>query len=139
MAKSHVLSETGDVAFTADADLTTKQYHFVEAASTAGNVKIATGASNPTPLGVLQNSPSAGNEARVRLFGPSKVVAENGTCNLTFGKFGFSASDGQFETVTVSSSPFNARYIGANHTAAGSIFGEVFLYGGLAASGLTQS
>jgi hypothetical protein len=135
MAKYHDLN-ISDTSFLADADLTAKQYYFVMAASTDGYVKLATGASNPTPLGILQNSPSAGQEARVRLLGPSKVIGENGTCNLKFGKIGYVASDGQFEIAASLSGPFNARWIGNSYTTAGSIVGEAFFYGGLATCSL---
>lgn len=83
-----------DAPFLADVDLTSYQYFFVIPASTAGYVKLATGASNPTPLGVLQNSPSQGQEARVRVIGFTKVkaVAPSG-CGLAYGRF-ISASIG---------------------------------------------
>ena len=138
MAKYH---DTGiaDVSFTADADLTAKQYYFVTVASTAGNVKVADGASNGTPLGVLQNSPSAGEAARVRVLGFTKLVVENGTCTLAFGRFGFCASDGQGEMVTVATSPINFRYLGANLTAAGCSIGEALLLTGFGACGLAAS
>lgn len=119
----------GDATFTADADLTSKQYHFVTVASTAGNVKAATGASNPTPLGVLQNSPSAGEAARVRLVGPTKLVGENNsTCNVTWGRYVFSASDGQAESVLVATSPVNALWLDSNITT-GSAIGQAYLFG----------
>src|SRR3990172_3149123 len=75
MATYKAVSIDGDVSFQADVDLTLVQYYFFAAASTAGNVKVATGASNPVPIGVLQNAPSAGQEAQVRVFGMSKVFA----------------------------------------------------------------
>lgn len=126
-------SGIADIAFTADVDLTLKQYYFVTAASTSGYVKVANGASNPTVLGVLQNSPSAGGAAQVRVYGFSKIVAENGTCNLQFGTFATSGSDGQLEIVTLSGCPAVGRYTGANYTTAGSIYGEVLLFGGFSA------
>ena len=128
MAKYHDIG-LADIGYTADADLTAKQYHFVTVASTAGNVKTATGASNPTVLGVLQNSPSAGQEARVRVLGYTKIVGENGACNLTYGSFLTSGSDGQAETMTPSGCPAVARWMSATYTTAGSIFGEALLFG----------
>ena len=132
MAKWHDVG-TVDIGFTADVDLTAKQYLFVTPASTQGNVKVSTGASNPTPIGILQNSPSAGQEARVRVLGFSKVVGENGTCNLTVGSFGFAASDGQFETLVAAGCPAMARWMGPTYATAGSIVGEVLLFGGFSA------
>ena len=128
MAKYHDMG-IADISFLADADLTSKQYHFVTVASTGGYVKTATGASNPTVLGVLQNSPSAGQEARVRIVGFSKIVGENGACNLTVGTFVTCASDGQAETMTPSGCPAIGRWMGPTYATAGSIFGEVLLFG----------
>ena len=64
-----------DETFIADANLSTCQYRFVTVASTAGYVTGANGASNPTPIGVLQNAPALGEIARVRVFGTTCVVA----------------------------------------------------------------
>ena len=128
MAKYHDMG-IADVGFTADTDLTARQYHFVTPASTQGNVKLSTGASNPTVLGVLQNSPSAGQEARVRIVGFSKMVGENGACNLTVGTFVTSGSDGQAESMTPSGCPAVARWMGPTYATAGSIVGEVLLFG----------
>jgi hypothetical protein len=91
-----------DMSFTADVDLTTLQYRFVTVASTAGNVASNTGASNPAPLGVLQNSPSLGQEAKVRTLGPTKIVGKtNSSSPLTYGRF-ISASGGGQATATAS-------------------------------------
>ena len=128
MAKYHD-SGIADVAFTADADLTARQYHFVTPASTHGNVKLSTGASTPTVLGVLQNSPSAGQEARVRVLGFTKLVGENGACNLTVGTFITSGSDGQGESLQLSGCPAVARWMGPTYATAGSIVGEALLFG----------
>lgn len=65
--------------FKADVDLDNYQYWLVTTASTADNIKLATGASNPIPLGVLQNDPAAGDSAAVRVLGTSKVWANGGT------------------------------------------------------------
>ncbi len=91
MATYHDINLT-DAPFLADTDLTAKQYFLVSAASTVGYVGLATGASNPAVLGILQNSPSAGQEARVRLFGPSKVIASPGACQLATGRYVTTAS-----------------------------------------------
>lgn len=63
----------------ADTDLDSYQYWLVTTASTAGNVKLATGASGPVPLGVLQNDPKSGEEAAVRVLGTTRVWANAGT------------------------------------------------------------
>lgn len=126
MATYHNINLT-DAPFLADADLTTKQYYFVTAASTAGYVKLATGASNPTPLGILQNSPSAGQEARVRLLGPSKVYAAVGSCNLNVGNMIVAASTGEAVSVT-GYGTVNARWLGPA-TTSGTVYGEVIIFG----------
>ncbi len=77
-----------DFSLTADVDLTAGQYQFVTVASTAGRVKLGTGASNPYPLGVLQNSPSAGEAARIRWIGVTKLLAgANSSSPITYGRF----------------------------------------------------
>ena len=60
--------------FTAAADLSAKQYHFVVLAS-ATTVNVATAITN-APIGILQNDPEAGEQAVVRISGVSKVVAD---------------------------------------------------------------
>ncbi len=84
MAKYHVLSEEGDVSFIADQDLTAKQYTWVGPASTYNNVASVSGAS-PAPFGILQNSPSLGQEARVRVFGFSKAWTNATACVAQWG------------------------------------------------------
>src|SRR3990167_8376696 len=67
-----------DATFKADVDISGSQWYVVMPASVAGGVQRATGASNPGPLGILQNSPSLGQEATVRMMGFSKaIVAAN--------------------------------------------------------------
>ena len=127
MATYHEINLT-DAPFIADADLTAKQYYWVYPASTAGNVGVATGASNPTPLGILQNSPSAGQEARVRLIGPSKAYAYvNGTCILTVGNMVVAGSVGDTTSVTAYGT-VNGRWLGPRATS-GVVYGEVFIFG----------
>ena len=60
--------------FTAAADLSAKQYHFVVLAS-ATTVNVATAITN-APIGILQNDPESGEQAVVRISGVSKVVAD---------------------------------------------------------------
>lgn len=91
-----------DWTFIADADLSDRIYRFVAAASTAGRVKLATGASNPLPLGVLQNNPKAGEPAAVRLGGVTLVEA-NAATSISFGDHLTANSVGQ--AVKASGSP----------------------------------
>ena len=64
-----------DESFTASTDLSAKQYFWVKCGSVAGEVSLATGASGPMALGILQNNPKQGDAAVVRLLGVSKTAA----------------------------------------------------------------
>ena len=117
-----------DVPFLADIDLTAKQYYFVMVASTLGNITTATGASNPAPIGVLQNAPSLGQEARVRVLGFTKLVGEATTCNLTYGKFFYSSSDGQAQPIiTAAGSPICGTWLDATLSSGSAIGQALFL------------
>jgi len=117
--------------FTADADLTAKQWMLVSPASTAGNVKATASACNPTPLGILVNDPSAGQAAEVVILGPTKAKCRVTTCDLKNGRFLKAASDGFLEALedTVTNFAF-ARYFDVSKTTTdASCIGEVFIYG----------
>lgn len=60
--------------FTAGADLSSKQFHFVEVDPATGNVTAVDGATD-RPIGVLQNAPTSGQAADVLIAGGTKVVA----------------------------------------------------------------
>ncbi len=83
-----------DEIFTAAVSLASSQYFFVTAGSITGEVVIATGASNPAPLGVLQNTPAAAGKAIVRVFGRTSIAASPNACDLRFGRFVTAASNG---------------------------------------------
>lgn len=85
----------------ADVDMDDYQYRFVTAASTAGYFKLATGASNPAPLGVLQNDPDQGEPGLIRAVGVTKVVA-NAVSAIAFGDFLTSNASGQAIPVNAS-------------------------------------
>jgi len=95
-----------DLPFRADVDMDNYQYHFVVAASTAGYVKPAS-ASRAQVLGVLQNDPSAGDAATVRVFGVSKVVAEAASA-ITYGQVLTSSSRAMAQTMVPSASMYSA-------------------------------
>lgn len=120
-----------DIPFIADTDLTQQQYRWVTAASTAGYVKLATGASNPAPIGILQNSPSAGQEARVRVVGFSKTYAVNGSGSaLGYGRFVTVNSSGESTaTATESGSPIVARWLDTVAPVSSSRVGQVYVFG----------
>lgn len=60
--------------FVAGADLSEKQFHFVEVDNGTGKVTAVDGATD-RPVGVLQNTPKDGEAADVLIAGGSKVVA----------------------------------------------------------------
>lgn len=64
---------TQDVSLVAGADLSAKQYRFVKLSS--GQV-VACSATTDRPIGVLQNDPTSGQAAIVRLSGWTKVEAD---------------------------------------------------------------
>ena len=70
------------------------QYRFVSPGSIVGEVVLATGASLPGALGVMQNTPAAGGPARVRVFGISTITACLGACNLINGTYITAGSNG---------------------------------------------
>jgi len=128
MATYKAVSIDGDVSFQADVDLTLAQYYFVAAASTAGNVKVATGASNPVPIGVLQNAPSAGQEAQVRVIGMSKVFAvTDGTCALAWSRFLTVNASGQAAGVAANQEVTLGRWLDTSAPLSASRFGNAFI------------
>ena len=127
MATYRSMSNDHDVPFLADEDLTAKQYTLLRPASTAGYAACANSACSFGVLGVLQNSPSAGQEATVRLMGTTKVYGEaNGTCGLAYGGFVFAASTGRVEGYA-SGCPIIGRWLSAAVTS-GDVVGEIFLF-----------
>ena len=139
MARSHPI--VSPQSFVADVDLsaTCALYRFVTVASTYDSVKLATGASNPLPWGVLQNSPSQNSGAEVVLFGPTVLTGRASTCTLNIGKQFFCASDGVAEAMVLSiGCPINGTWLGPAITS-GSGYGEAFIYGPLSACGVSSS
>jgi len=136
--KANLLSGAAiDEIFTADVSLTAKQYYFVSPASTVGNVKAATGASNPAPIGVLQNAPDAAGKARVRVFGLTRLTACAGTCNMIYGKFIRSSSVGAAEVGAsggdniVAAGRWWAASVATNASALGDCFINLLGFGGV--------
>lgn len=78
---------------TASADLSAKQYYFVKM-SGAFTVTVCA-ATTDIPIGVLQNDPVSGEEARVCVFGLTKV---NSDAALAVGDLIGTAADGQAAT-----------------------------------------
>ena len=84
--------------FTASADLSAKQYHFVK--MSGNNTVTVCAAITDVPIGVLQNNPTSGQAAEVCLFGISKVVADG---NLAAGNVIGTSLDGQADAITAGS------------------------------------
>ena len=91
------------VTFRADVALNAKQYYCVAAASTVNYVKVATGGSNPVPIGIVQDdtATSIGMPVEVKCWGFSKAVVAacdclgGNTCAVGFGDFLHAGSDGK--------------------------------------------
>mgnify|MGYP001574360050 CR=1 FL=1 len=123
-----------DAPFKAGVDLTGKQYYWVAPGSIAGEVIVAVGPSgNPWPIGILQNAPSSGQEAQVRVLGFSKAVVEANACSLRWGAWLNCASDGQTEphategTLAHNGSPTVARYMDTGTISSGCAIAQVYI------------
>jgi len=80
--------------FTASADLSAKQYHFVKM---SGNDTVTVCAAiTDVPVGVLQNNPASGGAAEVALLGVTKVVADG---TLAAGNLIGTSADGQADAI----------------------------------------
>ena len=68
--------------FKADTDLSSYQYYAVMAASVDGYVKLCTGGSDPTPMGVLQDNvgDTVGDAIEVGMLGP--MLAQVAACDI---------------------------------------------------------
>ena len=86
------------VSLEAAADLSAKQYHFVKLDS-AGKAAVVT-AITDRPIGVLQNAPTAGQEAEVLVVGGTKLVAGEA---VTEGAVISTTSAGKADSITVGS------------------------------------
>ncbi len=84
-----------DRTFIANADLSSKQYMFVKAGSVKGECAINATVGGSV-LGVLQNDPKQGEEARVRVLGFSKVLTDNqgSASTITLGNWIYASASG---------------------------------------------
>lgn len=128
MATYRSLTNDHDATFIAGRDFSSCQYQFVSAGSVAGEVVLGTGTCNPVPLGVIQNSPCTGQEARVRVFGFTKLVCDvdGSGCNLNWRNFIMCASNGHGQAASTVGSPVNAIYMDSSVTS-GSVIAQVYL------------
>lgn len=118
-----------DATFIAAVDFSTCQYQFVKPGSVAGEVALANATCGPGPIGIIQNNPCPQQEAQVRVFGFSKLVATVGTCNLLWGRWLFCASNGHGEALTAVGCPFSAKYVDTASYSSGSAVVQVLLFG----------
>jgi len=120
-----------EVSFLADEDLTTWQWRLVMAASRVGYVQkfdiLPTATSPRTPVGILVNDPSAGQEAAVKVIGFTKALAQAGACYLAHGALLSVSNDGQFCSASEDTDdPIYGIWFGPDATS-GSIYGNVVL------------
>lgn len=80
--------------WTASADLSSKQYHFVKLSG--DNTVTVTAAITDKTVGVLQNAPKSGQAAEVCVFGVTKVVADG---TLAAGNLIGTSADAQADAI----------------------------------------
>ena|SRR3990167_1840929 len=68
-------------------DISGCQYRFVSPGAVDGEIVGATGGCLPYPIGVLQNTPAASENALVRVFGRTTIEVAAHACTLRFGDF----------------------------------------------------
>ena len=120
-----------EVGFLADEDLSSHQWLLVMAASTAGYVQkfdiLPTAASPRSPIGLLVNSPSAGQEASVKCLGFAKGLGLATACALFNGALLSVRNGGHFVSASQNTSdPIYGIWFGPD-TTSGSIYGNVLL------------
>lgn len=103
-----------DFSFKAAEDLSNYQYHFVTIDSN-GEVALMN-AIGDYLLGVLQNAPASGEEATVRIYGISKVVASGALTPgaLVNAEFVSTSDNGKAEATTTASETVCGVVLGAS-------------------------
>jgi len=126
------------IGFWADTALSSYKYYVAAAASTVDYVKLAGGASNPMPMGIIQddNAASIGQEVAVKVFGYSKAVVDardvvGNACPVVPGILLTCGSESKL-MVAGASGICCARSWGAIST--GSAIINVFFFGGVTGS-----
>ncbi len=105
-----------NLSFSAEADLSSSQYRLMKLGSSAGQVKACDGVTD-TPIGVLQNDPTSGQAASVRVLGTTKVVAG---AAITRGAFLKTDAQGRAVSTSTDNDPIFGRALEAA-SAAGEI------------------
>lgn len=108
----------------ADADMASHQWKFVATGSAADYFELATGASGPAPLGVLQDDPEVNVPGRIRILGTTKVAASGA---IGYGDFVTCASNAHAVVQASASAAVQGIALGA--LASGSGYIEVLLLG----------
>ena len=117
-----------DEDFTAGENLSGSQYSFVVPGSVVGEVKRATGASLPAVFGVLQNAPTSGQTARVRMIGKTLVRAWPAACVLGYGTFITVASTGgACPSGSLPGGPVVGRWVGSAVSTSATLYGEAYV------------
>ena len=137
---NHTAGIAVDEWFTAGEDLSSAQYYFVMPGSILNEVKLCTCVSIPAPLGVLQNAPTTGQAARVRIYGRTTIAGSPNVsgCNLVYGRWITSGCLGAAATPAAGTCPVFGRWLSAtvtngNTTACGEAFVNCFAPGACAA------
>lgn len=129
-----------DENFTAGEDLSSYAGYFVAPGSVLNEVRLCTCVATPVPIGVLQNAPTVGQVARVRVYGRTTIAGspnESG-CNLKFGRWITAGCAGAAATPLAGTCPVFGRWLSASvahttTTACGEAFVNCFAPGACAA------
>ena len=129
------------VPFLADEDLTGWQYRVVMAASIVGKVQkfdiLITETCPRVALGVLQNDPSAGQEASVKMIGFTKVLGVVGGCYLSHGVMLAGSNGGALVAASADGDePSYGIWLGPNATT-GCVYGNALVNFSMARTGST--
>ena len=81
------------ITLSASGDQDSTQYKFVQLAETGGQFLIATGASGPAPIGVLQNDPQSGAAGNIQIAGITRLWCDAAT-SIAVADFVTCGSDG---------------------------------------------
>lgn len=121
-----------DITLTASGDQNSNQYKFVQGATTAGRFLVATGASGPGPIGVLQDDPRSLDAGRIRVQGITQLWIDGATA-VAYMDYITCGSDGRgVVAATAGSNPYYG--IALKAVASGSSLIPVLLqYGQVAA------
>jgi hypothetical protein len=116
------------VTFAADQDLSDYQYYAAAPASTVDYVKLASAASDPFPVGVIQvdDADTVGDALSVKTFGFTKAKVSCAVSPIGYGDFLKVSASGDL-VVSGSQTVYNARAFGSLASGCGTI--NVFWYG----------